>query len=84
MSAFKSIALIGRYNTPQNAETFVGLGRFLEQQGCGVMVERDTAATCGVVGFSTADYAGIAERADLAVVLGGDGSMLNAARNLAQ
>ncbi len=83
MSAFKSIALIGRYNTQQNAETFVGLGHFLERQGCSVMVERDTAATCGVTGFLTADYAGIAERADLAVVLGGDGSMLNAARNLA-
>lgn len=83
MSAFKTVALIGRYNTPQNAETFVGLGRFLETQGCRVLVERDTAATCGVTGFATADYAGIGVDADLAVVLGGDGSMLNAARNLA-
>ena len=84
MPAFETVALIGRYNTPQNAETFIGLGHFLEKEGCRVMIEKDTAATCGITGFDIDDYAGIGARANLAVVLGGDGSILNAARNLAQ
>jgi NAD+ kinase len=84
MPAFKTVALIGRYNTTQNADTFVALGRFLENEGCVVLVEQDTAAACGVRDFATADYTGIGAQADLAVVLGGDGSMLNAARNLAR
>ena len=78
------IALIGRYNTPQNAEAFHRLGRFLGDRGCTVSVEEDTARTCEVSGMSTVSYASIASDSDLAVVLGGDGSMLNAARNLAQ
>ena len=77
------IALIGRYNTPQNAEAFHRLGRFLEDRGCTVSVEEDTARTCEVSGMSTVSYASIASDSDLAVVLGGDGSMLNAARHLA-
>ena len=83
MPSFRKIALIGRYNTPQNAEAFHGLARFLEGLGCSVMVEEDTARTCAVTGIDPASYQTIAAQADLAVVLGGDGSMLNAARNLA-
>jgi NAD+ kinase len=84
MPSFTKIALIGRYNTPQNAEAFHRLGRFLQDRGCIVSVEEDTARTCEVSGMPSLSYAGIASGSDLAVVLGGDGSMLNAARNLAQ
>jgi NAD+ kinase len=48
-----------------------------------VLVERDTAAESGVADFPVVDFAGVGTRADLAVVLGGDGSMLSAARALA-
>src|SRR3972149_6041009 len=37
----------------------------------------------GVAAFPVVDFAGIGKRADLAVVLGGDGTMLSAARALA-
>jgi len=47
------------------------------------MVEVETAANCGFSQFPVADYAKIGSSADLAVVLGGDGSMLSAARHLA-
>ncbi len=83
MPAFKNIALIGRYNTPQNAEVFVRLGDFLQQRGCTVSIESETALACGVGDMPTVTYADIASTADLAIVLGGDGSMLSAARNLA-
>lgn len=83
MPAFKKIALIGRYNTPQNAEVFIRLADFLRQRGCDVAIEIETAQACGVSGIPPIGYADIAAGSDLAVVLGGDGSMLSAARNLA-
>ena len=81
--AFKTVALIGRYNTAEIAESLLGLAQLLQQRGCTVIVEKETAAKIGKNGFADADYATIGERADLAVVLGGDGSMLSAARHLA-
>src|SRR3990172_7932222 len=81
--AFKSVALIGLYNARQSAETLVSLAGFLIGQGCSVMVEAETAGNCGLTQFPIGDYAQIGARADLAVVLGGDGSMLSAARHLA-
>jgi NAD+ kinase len=81
--AFKTVALIGRYNTAEIAESLLGLADLLQQRGCTVLIEKETAANIGRNGFTTADYAVIGERADLAVVLGGDGSMLSAARHLA-
>ena len=33
MPAFKTVALLGRYTTPRNAESLVELGRFLLQRG---------------------------------------------------
>ena len=81
--AFKSVALIGRYNTPASAGTLVQLGEFLVARGCRVRMEQDTARSCGVSGYALASYDAIGADCDLAVVLGGDGSMLSAARHLA-
>ena len=83
MPAFKSVALIGLYNARQSAETLKSLADFLLGRGCSVMVETETAGNCGFTGYPVADYARIGQGADLAVVLGGDGSMLSAARHLA-
>src|SRR5487761_2611952 len=80
--AFKTVALIGRYNTAEIAESLLGLADLLQQRGCTVLIEKETAANIGRNGFTTADYAVISDRSDLAVVLGGDGSMLSAAHLL--
>ena len=81
--AFKTVALIGRYNTAEIAESLLGLATLLQQRGCVVLIEKETAANIGGNGFASGDYAAIGAQADLAVVLGGDGSMLSAARHLA-
>jgi len=81
--AFKTVAVIGRYNTAEIADSLLGLAKLLEQRGCAVLIEQETAANVGNNGFSTGDYAAIGAQADLAIVLGGDGSMLSAARHLA-
>jgi NAD+ kinase len=83
MPAFKTVALIGRYESPGVAKALAALGEFLRKQGRTVLVEKETSATNGANGFPVADYAEIGARADLVVVQGGDGSMLSAARNLA-
>jgi NAD+ kinase len=83
MPAFKTIALIGRHNAPEIGATVLAMADFLRREGCKVLVERRTSEGSGLSGLPAADYAEIGARADLAVVLGGDGSMLAAARSLA-
>lgn len=80
---FKTVALIGRYKSRDVAEPIRVLGRFLLDRGCAVLVESETATESGITGFPVVDYASVGAQADLAVVLGGDGSMLSAARALA-
>ncbi len=81
--AFKTVALIGRYNTADIADSLLGLAGLLQQRGCAVLIEKETAANIGKNGFCIGDYPAIGAKADLAIVLGGDGSMLSAARHLA-
>jgi NAD+ kinase len=83
MPAFNTVALIGRFHSSDVAKAISTLGKYLRKQDCTVLVEKETAAANGVNGFPSADYQEIGARADLVVILGGDGSMLSAARNLA-
>jgi len=78
--AFRRVALIGK-QTPQIAESLQILRQLLRERGCEVLVERETARSVGD-GESAADFETIGRSADLAIVLGGDGTMLSAARNL--
>jgi NAD+ kinase len=82
--AFRTIALIGKYKSPEIAESLITLAEFLKSRKIDVLVEEGTAALVGADGFPVAAYRSIGERADLAIVLGGDGSMLTAARQLAE
>src|SRR5262245_36009451 len=78
--AFRRVALIGK-QTPEIAQSLKTLRALLQKRGCEVMVERDTAKSVGD-GDSAADYEQIGKSADLDIVIGGDGTMLAAARNL--
>ncbi len=82
--AFRHIALIGKYRSPEIAESLLALAAQLSALGREVMIEEATAAAVGRNGYAVADYDAIGVRADLAIVLGGDGTMLNAARQLAR
>lgn len=81
---FRTVALIGKYKSPEIAESLMTLADFLKSRGIQVLVEEGTAALVGANGYPVAAYARIGERADLAIVLGGDGSMLTAARQLVE
>lgn len=80
--AFSRVALIGKH-TPEIADSLRALRRFLRERGCEVRVERETAERIGD-GEDAAGYDEIGAFADLAMVLGGDGTMLAAARSLAR
>jgi NAD+ kinase len=73
---FRRVALIGKLRSPEIAASLQELSALLKARGCEVLVERETADGSG------ADYETIGKSADLAVVIGGDGTMLAAARNL--
>lgn len=81
-AAFRCVALIGKH-TSEIAESLRALRALLRERGCEVRVERDTAARIGE-SEGAASYEEIGASADLAIVLGGDGTMLAAARNLAR
>jgi NAD+ kinase len=83
MSTFACIALIGRANTPGLGETLEAIGAWLTQRGVTALVEQETAVGLGVAGFEAAPLETIARRADAAVVVGGDGTLLGAGRVLA-
>jgi len=81
--AFKRVALIGK-PTPEIAASLRALRELLRKRGCKVLIEKETAASVGKNGATVAGYDDIGRGADLAIVVGGDGTMLAAARNLAR
>ncbi|HTH59170.1 MAG TPA: NAD kinase [Paraburkholderia sp.] len=82
-SQFKTVALVGRSNTQGIGEPLIALARCISTLGFEVVFEADTAAEIGVTGYPALRPAEIGSRADVAVVLGGDGTMLGIGRQLA-
>lgn len=82
---FRTVALVGKYQDPGVADAVLGVAAFLRRRGLTVWIEAGTASSfaggdeCGEVH----DYDEIGAGCDLVVVLGGDGTMLHAARRLA-
>jgi len=77
--AFRRVALIGKLGSAEIAASLHELRELLRRRGCEVLLERETAATLQSGGEP---YETLGAHADLAVVVGGDGTMLAAARNL--
>src|SRR5512147_926182 len=80
---FKTVALIGKYKTPEIAEPLLRLASFLEQQGLAVVVDSLTAEHLKLHPYRAMALEQMDGVVDLAIVLGGDGTMLNIARTLA-
>jgi NAD+ kinase len=81
--SFKTVGLIGKYNSPEIAEPLLKLGGYLEGRGVKVLIDRVTASHIGESHYRALTLEDVGREADLAIVLGGDGTMLNIARTLA-
>ena len=81
-SAFKSIALIGKYTSPGIQSQILTLAKFLAERGIAIFIEEKTATELDIQGYATRAMQAIGADAELAVVIGGDGTMLMAARAL--
>jgi NAD+ kinase len=85
MSArFTHAVVVGKYQAHGIRPVLEEIAQFLIGQGLEVSFERDTAAATGTNDFEALSPAEIGQRCDLAVVVGGDGTMLGIARELAR
>jgi len=78
---FRTVALAGRYQTEGVASSLGRIGDFLRERGISVMLERGTAESIGRPAEAAATE-DIGHQADLAIAVGGDGTMLGLAREL--
>ncbi len=81
--SFKTVGLIGKYNSPEIAAPLLKLGDYLVRRGVKVLIDQLTASNIGTSPHPVLALEEIGRQADLAIVLGGDGTMLNIARTLA-
>jgi NAD+ kinase len=80
---FDTVALIGRHQDSGMDAPLRRLGAVLRAAGRTVLIEAETGRQTGVNDFPHATFEDIGRQADLAIIMGGDGTMLAAARQLA-
>ena len=81
---FHHAALVGKYQADGIRPVLEEIAHFLVRQGLEVSFEHQTAMATGVTDFDALDFDTIGARCDLAVVVGGDGTMLGFAREVAR
>lgn len=84
---FKQVAIFGKPRVDGSrrspADTLLAIARLVEQAGQVPLFEAATVEGVGLPGYTGLPLEEIGRRADVAVVLGGDGTMLGIARELA-
>ena len=80
---FPTVALIGRHQDSGLDAPLRALANAIAQAGRKVLIEADTAQNTQVHEYAVANLQEIGRSASLAVVMGGDGTVLGAARHLA-
>ena len=83
-AAFRHAVIVGKFQARGIRPMLEEIAHFLMDQGLEVSFERETANATGVTEFGALDPAEMGQRCDLAVVVGGDGTMLGIARELAR
>lgn len=80
---FQTVAIIGKQKTAEVAAPMMLLGDHLVERGVQVVVDELSAEHLSSRRFTALSLDEIARTVDLAVVIGGDGTLLNIARTLA-
>jgi NAD+ kinase len=81
---FKTVGLWGRLNEASVAEPAVQILAHLRKRGVQVVISAQSNGTGALAGVEHVDDSVIAKRVDLLVAIGGDGTLLHAARHVAQ
>ncbi|WP_345415743.1 NAD(+) kinase [Halioxenophilus aromaticivorans] len=80
MVKFHTVGLVSRLGSETAVDTTKKLIQFLSDLDCGVVLESDTAASLPEFGIPEASRDQLGSACDLVIVVGGDGSLLGAAR----
>jgi NAD+ kinase len=80
---FQTVAIVGKYLAAGITQSLAEIAEFLEKRGLNVIFESETAHNIALEGVTAMTPAEIGQHADVAIVLGGDGTMLGIARQLA-
>jgi NAD+ kinase len=83
-SGFRHAAIVGKFQARGIRPVLEDLAHFLVSLGLQVSFERETALNTGVTDFEALDAPALGQRCDIAVVVGGDGTMLGIARELSR
>jgi NAD+ kinase len=81
--AFRNVAIFGKPRAEGISEPLLAISRIVEAAGARALFDVDTAEHVGLNGVEIHTVHAIGKLADVAVVLGGDGTMLGIARELA-
>ena len=82
--AFKTVAVVGKSDAANLPEVLDQLAGVLRRRGLGVVMDPATAGAARAKPDSVAELANLASRVDLAVVVGGDGTLISSARLMAE
>lgn len=83
-SAFRQVGLIGKSADPNVAAALQSLTAQLEQFKASVLLDESVAGLLPDTSYPVTDRTHLAAQCDLIIVVGGDGTLLNAARSLAE
>ena len=80
---FRHVAIVGKHQAPGIRPVLEEIAQFLCSHGVDVSLEADTARNTGLTGYDALSNDELGKACDLAVVVGGDGTMLGFAREMA-
>jgi NAD+ kinase len=81
---FRHVAIVGKHQAPGIGPVLEEIAQFLCSHGLDVSLEADTALNTGLTGYEALPNDELGRQCDLAVVIGGDGTMLGFARDMAR
>jgi NAD+ kinase len=81
---FRHAAVVGKPQAQGMRELLDEVAQFLVAEGLDVSLERATAQATGLDSYDVVDLTQLGRQCDVAVVVGGDGTMLGIARELAR
>ena len=82
--AFAGVVIVGKYQAPGSRHVVEDIAHFLHDKGCDVWLERETALNTGLTQYPALVVPDMARYCQLALVVGGDGTMLGIGRQLAR